>query len=369
VRTIKAGLPLWAVWTLASFAFWTAVALVFALSRLAGSADWRSPLLASLAAWWSWGLLTPAVVGLNRRLADPRRHVATRLATTLLLGVGVTIAYVYVDAVLDAVLRSAPLPDLTDQRLFAGAFKGMFWEMLVYGLIVSAWTAARNQRRALAAELSMAHLERSYAEARLNVLRLQLDPHFLFNALNTISSQLQTEPRLARRMIEHLGDLLRLSLEPKSRHEVPLAEELAFLDHYLAIQKIRFGEDLKIELAIARDVEAALVPSLFMQPLVENAIRHGISRRAGGGTIRVTARRDANLLDIRVSDDGVGLPTGWSLDADAGLGLSVTRERVAGFHPGDGHRFIARRRPQGGTEIEIAFPFRLKESAVDRVDA
>ena len=143
---------------------------------------------------------------------------------------------------------------------------------------------------------------------------MQLDPHFLFNALNTISSQVERDPKLARGMIEHLGDLLRLSLESKDRQEVPLAEEMAFLEHYLAIQKIRFGDHLRIETQIAPEVKYASVPCLFVQPLVENAIRHGISRRASGGTVTVSAQRDGNRLDIRVLDDGVGLPAGWTLE-------------------------------------------------------
>src|SRR4030095_13538839 len=131
----------------------------------------------------------------------------------------------------------------------------------------------------------------------LNNRRLQLDPHFLFNALNTISSQLERDPKLARRMIEHLGDLLRLSLESKDRQEVPLSEEMAFLEHYLAIQKIRFGENLKVEIRVAPEVKYASVPSLFVQPLVENAIRHGISRRASGGSITVLAAQAGNQLE------------------------------------------------------------------------
>ena len=162
---------------------------------------------------------------------------------------------------------------------------------------------------------------------------MQLDPHFLFNALNTISSQVERDPRLARTMIEHLGDLLRLSLDARDRQEIPLAEELAFLDHYIAIQKIRFAENLRIEIQIAPEVKYALVPCLIVQPLVENAIRHGISQRASCGTVTVTAERDRNQVKIRVLDDGVGLPPGWALEESSGTGLSVTRERILGLHP------------------------------------
>jgi LytS/YehU family sensor histidine kinase len=187
---------------------------------------------------------------------------------------------------------------------------------------------------------------------------MQLDPHFLFNALNTISSQVERDPKLARGMIEHLGSLLRLSLESKDRQEVPLAEEMAFLEHYLAIQKIRFGDHLRIETRIAPEVKYASVPSLFVQPLVENSIRHGISRRASGGTVVVSAERDGDRLEIRVLDDGVGLPPGWTLENSGGLGLSVTRQRIAGLHPNGASGFAVKPRATGGTEVEISLPLR-----------
>jgi len=133
---------------------------------------------------------------------------------------------------------------------------------------------------------------------------------------------------------------------------------MAFLEHYLAIQKIRFGDQLRIETQIASDVKYALVPSIFVQPLVENAIRHGISRRASGGTVIVSAQRDGNRLDIRVLDDGVGLPAGWTLENSGGVGLSVTRQRVAGLYPDGETCFAVNRRASGGTEVEISLPLR-----------
>jgi LytS/YehU family sensor histidine kinase len=160
-------------------------------------------------------------------------------------------------------------------------------------------------------------------------------------------------------MIEHLGDLLRMSLESKDRQEVPLAEELAFLDHYLAIQKIRFGRRLKVNIDVAPEVRYASVPSLFLQPLVENAIRHGISHRASGGTVGVTAEPVNQRLMIRVFDDGAGLPPGWSLEKSTGLGLSVTRERIAGMYPNEEGTFAIRSRDEGGTVVEIILPLRV----------
>jgi LytS/YehU family sensor histidine kinase len=142
---------------------------------------------------------------------------------------------------------------------------------------------------------------------------------------------------------------------------------MAFLDHYTAIQRIRFGSSLRIETHIAPEVKYALVPCLIVQPLVENAIRHGISRRASGGAVTVTAERSAEQVEIRVIDDGVGLPPGWTLENSTGLGLSVTRERIAGLHPNGSSRFAVGRLSGGGTQVEISLPLRLAgEQADDR---
>jgi LytS/YehU family sensor histidine kinase len=233
------------------------------------------------------------------------------------------------------------------------------WSLLVYWMIVCSLQAYRYYERYISSELRLERMEKSYSQARLNSLRMQLDPHFLFNALNTISSHVERDPRLTRSMIEHLGDLLRMSLETKDKQEVPLAEELAFLDHYLEIQKIRFGDQLTIDIDVAPEVRYASVPSLFLQPLVENAIRHGISRRISGGAVMVTARAVGGNLIIHVEDDGVGIAPGWSLENSSGLGLTVTRERIAGLYP-NGHAFNIRRRPEGGTRVEILLPLRLQ---------
>lgn len=360
----------WLRSTILAFSFWTAVGFVFALPRLANSAAWQDALLSSLAEWWSWGLLAPVIVVVEQRLPFSSRQLVRRLAPHLLLGPVLTVGYVYLFIVLQAAIGVGTWSQLSDGRFVGHALQSMFlWGLLVYCLIVGVWEANMYHRHSLSAELRMERLERSFSEARLNALRMQLDPHFLFNALNTISAQVVREPKLARTMIEHLGDLLRLSLDSKSRREIPLVEELAFLDHYLAIQKIRFGQALGIEFRISPEVKHALVPNLFMQPLVENAIRHGISPRSGGGNITVTAHALDSRLEIRVADDGVGLPADWSLRSQEGLGLSVTRERITGIHPHGSSHFTIHRRAEGGTEVRISFPLRLNEPDDDRLTA
>lgn len=346
---------------LVGFTFWTAVGLVFALPLLGQSPDLRRTLLSALAQWWSWGLFCPLIIALDRSLPISNKHLIRRVIFLIAAGPFVTVIYGYVLAAVRAAMHLSPWSRLLGRSVATEATREMFWSMLVYCVIVGAWETYRYQQRYLSAGLQMERLERSLSEAHLNALRMQLDPHFLFNALNTISAQVEREPKLARTMIEHLGDLLRLSLQTHGRQEIPLSEELAFLGHYLAIQAIRFGEKLKIEIKAAPDLRDALVPSLLIQPIVENAIRHGISKRARGGLVQLTAESIERRLVLRVADDGVGLPPGWSLEDQTGLGLCLTRERIAALHPNGESRFEVRRRSEGGTEVIMSFPIRFVE--------
>jgi two-component system LytT family sensor kinase len=338
---------------------WTILGCVFALPDLSAGTDWRHALVLSLTLWWSWGMVTPLILWADRQIPVSSKQFARRVLAHFLPSLLVTSVYVYLLGVVRAAFGIDEWNALPRIRFLVDALRGMFlWNWLVYWLILGAWQAYHYYDHYIAGELRLERLEKNFSEARLNALRMQLDPHFLFNALNTISSQVEREPKLARGMIEHLGDLLRLSLESKDRQEVPLAEEMAFLEHYLAIQKIRFGDHLRIETQIAPEVKYASVPCLFVQPLVENAIRHGISRRASGGTVIVSAHRVGNRLDIRVLDDGVGLPAGWTLENSGGVGLSVTRQRLAGLYLDGEACFAVKRRASGGTEIEISLPLR-----------
>jgi len=365
----------WTTWlqrTALATVIWTAIGCVFALPNLATphGVYWARVMMGSFVQWWSWGLLAPLIVSVDLWMPFSKKQIVRRIAAHLLLAPVFTTAYIYLEAVLMWMLGWIPWSRIFYAQRLPMALSGMFlWSVLVYCLIVGVFQAKLYYQRYLSGELRVERLERSFSEARLNALRMQLDPHFLFNALNTISSQVERDPRLARQMIEHLGDLLRLSLENKDKQEVLLAEEMAFLDHYLAIQRIRFGDRLRFETQIDAEVRFAVVPCLVIQPLVENAIRHGISSRASGGSVFVSARRIEDQLEIRVTDDGVGLPAGWKLEESAGLGLSVTRERIRGLHPTDGSSFAVRRRSRDGngkiegTEATIILPLCFRESS------
>jgi two-component system, LytTR family, sensor kinase len=355
----------WTRWT-GAILLWSTLGLLFALPTLSSS-HWSRILLGSLAQWWSWGLVTPLIFWTDARLPFKENQLGMRIVAHLPASVALTILYFYVFLAMRAFLGPGAWSVLADTHLLSTVFRqgGLLWSWVVYWVIFGVHQTFRYYQHYLSSELRLERMERSFSQARLNALRMQLDPHFLFNALNTISSQVERDPRLARTMIEHLGDLLRMSLGARDRQEIPLAEELAFLDHYIAIQKIRFAENLRIEIQVAPEVKYALIPCLIVQPLVENAIRHGISRRASGGTVTVIAAPGPNQVEIRVVDDGVGLPPGWALETSSGMGLSVTRERIMGLHPGGSSRFSVRPRTGGGTEVEISLPLRFAEEAAN----
>jgi two-component system, LytTR family, sensor kinase len=344
---------------------WTVVGLLFALPTL-GTTRWHDELRSSLAEWWAWAVITPVIMAFDYRLPFSGKELGKRVLAHLGVSLILTEVYFYIFTLMRALMGVATWSSLHPSQLVKPEMLGwQLWSWVIYWGIVGGIQAYRYYGRYMSSELRLERLEHSFAEARLNSLRMQLDPHFLFNALNTISSHVERDPKLTRRMIEHLGDLLRLSLESKDKQEVPLAEEMAFLEHYLAIQKIRFGDQLRFETQIDAEVRFALVPAFFIQPLVENAIRHGISRRASGGTVTVKATPADGRLRVSILDNGVGLPLDWSMEKSAGLGLSITRERIAGLHPNGTSRFVIYNRETGGTAVEISLPLRVNGQGHD----
>lgn len=340
---------------------WTALGVLFALPTM-GTKQWHDEVRIYLAQFWTWGLLTPAIMAFDRRLPFAAKELEKKVVAHLGMSLIFTEVYFYLFTAMRATMGIEPWSSLHLSEFFKPkptVIGWQIWSWLIYWIICAGIQAYGYYERYMSSELRLERLEHSFSEARLNSLRMQLDPHFLFNALNTISSHVERDPKLTRRMIEHLGDLLRLSLESKDKQEIPLVEEMAFLEHYLAIQKIRFGSQLRFETQIAPEVRFALVPSFFIQPLVENAIRHGISRRASGGTVTVKAAPVDGRLDVAVLDNGVGLPMDWSMEKSAGLGLSITRERIAGLHPNGASRFVIHNREDGGTVVEISLPLRV----------
>jgi two-component sensor histidine kinase len=241
-------------------------------------------------------------------------------------------------------------------------------KLLLLAMAGAIATYATNWQERLATSFSRATEEREQLEARLaraqlQSLRLQLHPHFLFNTLNTINALIGTDRHAAERVISGLSELLRMSLSSASEQEVTLAKELELLAHYIEIQQIRFQDRLTVNFRIDPDARYALVPNLMLQPLVENAIRHGIAPRAAPGHVVVTAARHGNRLELSVVDDGVGERA--SRDHRDGVGLGNTRARLLSLY-GSEHRFEAGGAPVGGFTVHIEIPYRTDGAAKEQ---
>jgi two-component system, LytTR family, sensor kinase len=212
-----------------------------------------------------------------------------------------------------------------------------------------------RERRTAALELEQARLQASLNQAQLESLRRQLQPHFLFNSLHALSTLiLKGENETANRMLHRLSGFLRMTLENEGEPEVPLSRELEFLDSYLEIQRVRFGDRLEVDLDIQEETRAALVPNLILQPLVENAIRHGIAARPGRGWIRIRSRREGRDLRLEVKDNGVGLEGSNNVE---GVGLSNIRARLAQLYPGR-HNLTLETSGRSGAVATVTLPLR-----------
>jgi LytS/YehU family sensor histidine kinase len=222
-----------------------------------------------------------------------------------------------------------------------------------YAVVAVAFYALNYYRAYRERSLATARLEAQLARTQLDALRARLHPHFLFNTLNAIAALIHQDVEAADRMLARLSELLRTAIASGGAHEVPLADEVAFTERYLEIERIRFSDRLEVRLDVTADAYAAAVPQLLLQPLVENAVRHGIAPRAGRGRIDVSAYRDRGDLVLTVRDNGVG-SRGRLHD---GTGLGVTRERLRQMY-GNAARIRSGDLPDGGFEVHIVLPYR-----------
>jgi two-component system LytT family sensor kinase len=275
------------------------------------------------------------------------RSIGVRLAQQVPLGIAWTLLAICIR------LFVRPLIGNTwPESIWRYGIERFNWDLMIYGVIAGV-AIARDY-----ATQARDH-ERHLAEARMQSLRSQLQPHFLFNALNTMSALTESDPKTARRLMEQLGQLLRMSLRHAATPLVTLAEELTFLDDYLAIETVRFEGRISVSVRADDDTLEAAVPGFLLQPLVENAIRHGVGPRLSGGRIVVTAGREGPRLRLRVQDDGLGLRSDWMTRRDAGVGIRNTAARLEQLYPGDHVFRVAPAASGGGVEVQIDLPWRL----------
>jgi sensor histidine kinase YesM len=226
---------------------------------------------------------------------------------------------------------------------------------LSYWVFVSLYQAWQNYLRYRERELRSTRLESQLAQAQLEVLRMQLHPHFLFNTLHAVSTLLHRDPDAADEMLSQLSDLLRMTLENFGFQEVSLREELEFIRRYLDIQQARFQDRLTITVDVPAETLDARVPNQALQPIVENAIHHGVEERMGVGTIEIRACRRATMLQLSVRDDGPGLRPDWQASQQEGIGLSNTRARLTQLY-GPLASLDLSNHPQGGTLVTLLIP-------------
>lgn len=223
--------------------------------------------------------------------------------------------------------------------------------LAIYLAILSVAHALHFYRRSQARERRSLELESGLTKARLDALRMQLQPHFLFNSLNAIAALIHKDPEAADEMVAALSDFLRLTLERPTEQEMPLRRELEFVERYLAIEKVRFGDRLHFSFDIPADTHAALVPALMLQPLVENAVRHGLEPKLAGGKLTITARRENGHLRLSVADNGAGLGEHPTRE---GIGLHNTRARLGELY---GSNATLELHSEEGVEVLVSLPY------------
>lgn len=347
-------------------ALWTAVVLVFALKGLVHDAlhghTWAigDYLRWSMIQWYTWAALCPLVfrIGARHPLQMPLR--LTSLGTHLLASAWVTLIAVVVGALVSSFFEPGSFGDQFWQ--FAG--KQVDTGMLTYWALLAIQQAMHFQAEKTRREVEAGRLATELAQSRLQVLKTQLQPHFLFNTLHAAVTLLDDDKAAAEDMLLKLSDLLRAFLEEEDGQEITLRRELELLELYLGIQRMRFKDRLTTRIYVAPEALDAAVPGLLLQPLVENAITHGIGRRVGGDCIEIDGRIDDDNLYLEVRnrnsklDEGAGAPSGH------GIGLSNTRLRLKALH-GDSARFRIDALWPEGVACRIRLPFRLLDGEDD----
>jgi two-component system LytT family sensor kinase len=316
----------------------------------------REALAQNLLAAFLWALFTPLVVWIARRWAFFRAGKLGCLPPHAVASVLLPVAHCTLFLLAYPALMGVPYRLATQLRALP-AFTQVFFltQFLTYWGIVGVVWAVDSFRLSKERALRASQLEAQLADARLEALKMQLHPHFLFNSLNSILPLVFRDRDAAARTVVRLGDLLRLSLASGSTPLISLAEEIEFLKLYLEIQKTRFQDRLTVALQIDPDVIDARVPNLILQPLVENAVKHGVAGRPGAVHVEVRGFRDGSTLVLRVKDDGVGLPEGSHPESKAGVGWRNTRGRLQHLYDGR-FRFDWANVPQGGLSVTLQFP-------------
>ncbi|HEX8652671.1 MAG TPA: histidine kinase [Pyrinomonadaceae bacterium] len=354
-RLLRLGM-IWGIWTLIGLFFTSQLYLarLYTEKPLA----WLNVLVVQLAGSYLWALATPLILWLARRFPFERRHwlrnLSVHLSVSVLL---ITLIYViYTGIFYMEFIKNLGYP-LTFRFTIQNVIFNFSEGVSIYLLLLFISHALDYYHRYQEKVLEKSQLEMQLAQAQLQALKMQLHPHFLFNTLHSISALLNSDTEAARQMIARLGDFLRLTLENSGTQEVSLQTEIEFLQSYLEIEHIRFQDRMTTHVQVEPQALDAQVPNLILQPIVENAIRHGIAPRSTPGRIEIRAEHKNSVLRIEVRDNGPGLPVNRSAVNlfKEGLGLANTRARLQQLY-GAAHRFELTNDPAGGLIVTLEIP-------------
>jgi len=338
------------------FVFWSIVGLIFVVYNTllyisVGAAITVDIIIWTLVGQYFWVFLTPIVIYLAHRYPIERPVWRSRLVAHL----GFALLIVVLSSLAFTSLQ-AGYAVFSGQEEFAfieelkGVFlRSFFIDVFIYMIILAVVHAYMYHSRST-------QLQSQLAQAQLQALRMQLNPHFLFNTLHAISSLMDIDVREARRMMANLSELLRYSLDNEGEPLVPLDEEITFLRRYLKIEQARFNDRLTVSIDIDDQARDALVPNLILQPLVENAIKHGVAPYAASGNVQIRARHVDDDLNIQILDDGPGLKEN-DLAPREGIGLQNTRQRLDQLY-GSSYEFDLRNGEQGGLIVNLVIPYK-----------
>jgi len=317
---------------------------------------WRDAVRFEVSYAWLWGVCCPVILWLSNRYRIERisqvRRILVHVAAMAVFAAVTKASYEWLTHPPDSVFVN-----FTWQKLVRSIVMSCDTSALLYSTIVLVDHALAYYRRYRNGLINAGRLQTELARAQLQSLKMQLHPHFLFNALHTISALVHEDPERAEHTIARLSELLRMFLATSTIHEVTLGEEIRILDLYLEIERTRFEDRLSVHYDVPAELREAMVPNLVLQPLVENAIRHGIGRRSGPGWIAVAAERYGETLVLRVTDNGEGLKNDPDKRPESGKGLSITRGRLETLY-GSSQSLLLRNVPAGGVEARITLPFR-----------
>ena len=347
-----------AIWF--GFALLDATQMVVAMYSMGMQHAWLKLFVTTFLSWLPWALTTTLVLRFAWRdpwvKLTPLLRWLTHVIACLTTGLIASAWAACLEVLLNPYAYSSPAPF---RELWFGKFYiGISTSVVFYAVILAVTYVLDARERLALQQTETARLNEQLSKAQLEALRRQVEPHFLFNTLNAISG-LVREGRNdgAVSMIAGLSDFLRRTLEGSTRQQVALQEELEFAQKYLDIQKVRFAERLQLHVEVPGELYGALVPSLILQPMVENAVKHGIAKRAQGGAIRISARRNDGMLTLSVCNDGPSLPADWEA-ARAGIGISNVRTRLQSLY-GTACELRMENQSSGGVEVSVSLPFAM----------